>query len=62
MIANIKLTNKITSIFAFTSQIFNLVSPFVIGPLIQYHPEVFLYLEMAYLGTTVLIFIIMMMI
>ncbi|CAG2109152.1 unnamed protein product [Medioppia subpectinata] len=57
-----KLDNTITSIFCITATVFNLVSPFVIGPLIEKHPEVFLYLEMAYLALTIFLFIILMII
>ncbi|XP_054166590.1 uncharacterized protein LOC128964056 [Oppia nitens] len=50
------LTDAITSIFSFGSQIFPLLSPIICGPLIEKNPNVFLLLELAYFATTCLIF------
>ncbi|CAG2118202.1 unnamed protein product, partial [Medioppia subpectinata] len=47
---HLTFTNKISSIVSIASQCFPLMSPFLIGPLIEDHPHVLLDLEFGYLA------------
>ena len=53
----IKLTDKITSVLLFTSQLFPVITPFFIGPLIEEYPQTFLYLEFNSLVVIIILFI-----
>ena len=58
----IKLTDKITAIFSFASALFAFMSPFIIGPTLEKHPEVFMFIEISYFCSVIVIFAIIMII
>ncbi|CAG2120268.1 unnamed protein product, partial [Medioppia subpectinata] len=49
----IKLTDKNNSVLCFSSALLGFVTPFIIGNLVEKHPEVFIYLEFGYFGLDV---------
>ena len=59
---HIGLTDKIISILSFVSMLLFLVSPYIISPFIESHPDIFLYVEFVYFIIVVILFIIIMVI
>ena len=56
----IKLDNRISSVFSVTAGLSGFITPFIIGNLIEKHPQVFLFLEFGYFGLNVVLFLILL--
>ena len=58
----VKLTDKITALFAFSSDVFAMITTLIIGPLIEKQPQVLMTAEISYLCATAVIFVVIMLI